>query len=204
MWNKGWDEVFKKYEWGKYPPEEVIRVIARNFFKVSDRSKVSILEVGCGTGANIWFLAREGFKSFGMDGSQVAVKRAQQRITKEKLSAQIIVGDATRLPYPDASFDAVLDVECIYSNSITDAKKIICEIFRVLKPGGIFFSKTFMEGTFRGALKKEYGLARFISKKNLPKLYTPFVIENLDYLIRSEQNGACEIKEWLITCRKLK
>jgi tRNA G46 methylase TrmB len=48
-------------EWGKYPPEHVIRFVARNFYRVPDRKYVHLLEVGCGPGANVWFMAREGF-----------------------------------------------------------------------------------------------------------------------------------------------
>ena len=55
MWDKGWDKLFSNNEWGKYPGEELIRFIARNYYGVSDRSKVNILEVGCGVGANLWY-----------------------------------------------------------------------------------------------------------------------------------------------------
>jgi hypothetical protein len=32
MWDKGWDKIFSTAEWGKYPGEELIRFIARNFY----------------------------------------------------------------------------------------------------------------------------------------------------------------------------
>ena len=35
MWDKGWDKIFSTAEWGKYPGEELIRFIARNFFSRS-------------------------------------------------------------------------------------------------------------------------------------------------------------------------
>lgn len=41
-WNKVWDNIFKNKEWGKYPNEELIRFIARNFYKVKDRKQKNI------------------------------------------------------------------------------------------------------------------------------------------------------------------
>ena len=60
-WDNIWDEVFRSQPWGKYPSEDVIRFVARNFYKAPDRSSVKILEVGCGPGANLWYIAKERF-----------------------------------------------------------------------------------------------------------------------------------------------
>jgi len=70
-WDQVWESVFKQQEWGKYPGESLIKFVARNFYK-NDRKRVSLLEIGCGPGANIWFMAREGFNVTGIDGSQIA------------------------------------------------------------------------------------------------------------------------------------
>ena len=202
MWDPGWDKIFKEHEWGKYPPEEVIRVVAKNFFGAKDRSQVSILEIGCGTGANLWFLAREGFRAFGIDGSRVALERAERRLREEGLTAELNVGDAQRLPYADASFDGALDVECLYANVWEDAKKMVAELHRVLKPGGVLLSKSFRTGTHESALKQGYGPVRYTSEEEIPVLYAPFELENYEYLSRSFGDRRREVREWLITCRK--
>jgi SAM-dependent methyltransferase len=221
VWNLGWDQIFSDHEWGRYPPEDLIRFIASNYYKITPRSSVAILEVGCGPGANIWYLAREGFSVFGVDGSSVAIERAKQRLSKEGLNADLKVADIMKIPYPDAFFDAVIDIECIYANSMADSRIIVDEIKRVLKPGGRFFSKTFSTGTygdgngiklegeertyvelFNGALKKGYGIIRFNSEEDIHDLYSIFQIESIDYIIRSENNQKYEIREWLIECKK--
>jgi hypothetical protein len=51
MWDPGWDNIFSKKKWGKYPPEELVRFVGRNYFSVPDRSSISFLEIGCGGGA---------------------------------------------------------------------------------------------------------------------------------------------------------
>ena len=217
MWNSGWDKIFEENEWGRYPPEELVRFVARNFYNVPDRRAVRALEVGSGTGANLWYLAREGFDVTGIDGSTAGAKRAIKRLADEGLEADVKVGDIMSLPFEDNMFDCVIDNECIYANSYKDSKKIMDEIFRVLKPNGKFYSRTFATGTYgdgngrrlegekntyleiySGALRKGYGTIRFTDKDEIRDLYGKFVIESIDYVIRSVKGGAHEIKEWII------
>ena len=81
-WDPGWEQIFSSREWGKYPPEHVIRFIARSFYGVPDRKEVRLLEPGCGPGANIWFMAREGFTVSGIDGSATSIKQADERLVR--------------------------------------------------------------------------------------------------------------------------
>ncbi|MBF0483574.1 MAG: class I SAM-dependent methyltransferase [Candidatus Omnitrophica bacterium] len=201
MWDQVWDEIFTANEWGKYPPEELIRFVARNYYQAQDRSQVKFLEVGSGTGANLWYLAREGFSVTGIDGSSVACQRAQERLSMEHLTGEFVTGDIVKLPFQDRIFDCVIDQECIYANTYADSKKIIKEIFRVLKPGGRFFMKTFMVGT-TGGLRLNCGLIRLTSEQEIPDLCDGFIIESIDYSLRSEKNRAYEIKELIVIGRK--
>lgn len=91
-WDSTWETVFQNQEWGKYPGENLIQFVARNFYKL-DRTKINLLEVGCGPGANIWFMAREGFNVSGIDGSETAIMKAEERLQKDALEAQLVVGD---------------------------------------------------------------------------------------------------------------
>ena len=54
-----WENIFLENEWGKYPPVSIIKFVAKNFYKVEDKGKIKILEIGSGPGANLWFIARE-------------------------------------------------------------------------------------------------------------------------------------------------
>ncbi|MBI1861058.1 MAG: class I SAM-dependent methyltransferase [Deltaproteobacteria bacterium] len=138
-----WNEKFLANEWGRYPPEELVQFIGRNF-KHGDRSCVEILEVGCGPGANVWFLHREGYAVSGIDGSMAAIDQAKQRLAKENAGyspADLRVGNFSLLPWPDNSFDVVIDVFAIYANDSATISRTHAEVLRVLKPGGVFFSK---------------------------------------------------------------
>jgi 2-polyprenyl-3-methyl-5-hydroxy-6-metoxy-1,4-benzoquinol methylase len=109
-WDNTWENVFSNQSWGKYPAESLIRFIARNFYN-KDRSNTRILEVGCGPGANIWYLSRENFNVFGIDGSKTAIQLAQKMLDNEKLKATLIEDDIINLPFEKNYFDGIIDVE---------------------------------------------------------------------------------------------
>lgn len=136
-WDPIWEDIFRNNEWGKYPTESLIQFIARNFYN-KKRDEVKLLEVGCGTGPNVWYISREGFDATGIDGSKTAIQKGSSRLKDEKLNAKLIEGDIITLPFQNDYFDGVIDVECLYCNNTTTTKTILQEIRRVLKPGGLF------------------------------------------------------------------
>ncbi|KOR32309.1 hypothetical protein TI05_08065 [Achromatium sp. WMS3] len=148
-WDPIWENVFSSQQWGKYPAESLISFIARNFYSKT-RNKIKILEIGCGPGANVWYLCREGYDVYAIEGSKTAIKQALQRLKEENLKANIRIGDFITLPYDDNSFDAVIDVEALYSNSKSHTKKILSEVSRVLKTDGLFYSRTFSDEMYIG------------------------------------------------------
>jgi ubiquinone/menaquinone biosynthesis C-methylase UbiE len=134
-----WEQVHSEVEWGKYPSEEVIRFVARNYYR-SNRETVKLLDFGCGTGAVTWYTAREGFNAYGFDGSETAIKKAKIRMQEENVYADLTVADAGHLPYEDKFFDGVIDSAVIYANRIEQIPGILQEVYRVLKKGGKIFS----------------------------------------------------------------
>ncbi|AWE06397.1 class I SAM-dependent methyltransferase [Lysinibacillus sp. 2017] len=218
-WNEVWEEIFKEKEWGKYPPEELVRFVARNFYSAPNRRDIKILELGCGPGANVWYISREGFTVYGIEGSATAVKRANLRLNEEVIgwSGEIIQGDFSQLPYEGDFFDAVIDNEAIYVNSFEDSKKIFSEVHRVLKPNGKVFSKTFATGSWgdqtgtnvgynewivaEGPLKGT-GNCRFSSEEDIQELLLGFKLEGIEYQKVSYGNLEHEVKEWIVVAKK--
>jgi ubiquinone/menaquinone biosynthesis C-methylase UbiE len=90
-----------------------------------------VLDIGCGTGFNVRQLAERGFEVSGVEPSGSMRENAQ----KENPGARIIDGDAESLPFPDASFDAVLMIEVI--RYLADPARALAEAARVLRPGGL-------------------------------------------------------------------
>ncbi len=212
-----WEQVFRDNEWGKYPSEHVIRFVAREFYRVPDRKKVRLLDVGSGPGACTWFMAREGFRVSAIDGSPTAIGRLQERLASEGLDAEAKVGDIVSLPWDDGTFDGVVDNAAIYCNRFAQAKKIVGEVHRVLKPGGSFCSASFTDrmwgygkgeqvepggfvGITEGPLQGR-GFSLLMGRAQVDELYAPFShssVERLSYTI-----GEANLVElWIVHARK--
>ncbi len=220
-YNDHWDDKFKSRQWGKYPPEDLIRFTFKNFLNRNIRD-ISVLEVGCGTGANLWFLHREGLEVSGIDSSKTAVQIAQDRIFQENLNInekrpKLIVGNFESLPWDDNSFDLVIDIFSIYSNKIESIKKTINEVERVMKPGSFFYSKLWgkktsgygkgkkiEKDTYQDITEgpcKDMGLAHFFSKKDIEDTFSIFNIISIDEILTKKSNGTI-IQEYLCSFKK--
>src|SRR6202035_898638 len=69
----------------------------------------SVLDVGCGTGENVLYLAEHGHAAAGIDGAPTAIKKARAKAKRRGLTASFEVGDALNLPTPEREFDTVID-----------------------------------------------------------------------------------------------
>lgn len=218
-WDPVWERIFRARAWGRYPQEDVIRFVARGFYAVPDRSQVRLLEVGCGPGSGTsWFCAREGFAYSGIDASPTAIEQSRERFRAEGLEGEFVQGDVSALPWPEATFDAVLDVVCLACNTEAETAIIVNEIHRVLKPGGLHLSLTpqagcwgdetgprldattvseVTEGPFAGL-----GKTRFATAASLSSLYARFREHTLEYSVRSAEQGTRAVTHWVLTCRK--
>lgn len=220
-WDPVWEQVFRSQAWGKYPAEELIRFVARNFYKASNRKDVRILEVGCGPGANLWYLAREGFGFSGIDGSETAIQQAAARLDAEcpgwQEYGELRVGDITKLPFETNTFDAVIDNEAISCNQYEPSKQIYSEMARVLKSKGKLFSRTFSKGSWgdatgesvgRGAWKcgegplAGKGVVRFTAESEISDLVKDLKLTNVEKLSWTVENQAHSISEWIIYADK--
>lgn len=117
----------------KYPSEVIVQFLFRNF---KDRKNSKILDLGCGAGRHLIFLAKEGVETYGIDYSQEGVNHAIKEIKEIKLKANICVGDIQKLPYEDMFFDGVISYGVLYYLKYESIKKAIDEVFRILKKGG--------------------------------------------------------------------
>src|SRR5580704_2289512 len=88
-----------------------------------------VLDVGCGPGRVLGFLARREVRCFGIDRSYVSVGRAV-----EYYGRPAIVADNLRLPVPDAIADAIISDGVIHHTE--DPYRAFTENLRILKPGG--------------------------------------------------------------------
>lgn len=93
-----------------------------------------VLDVGCGTGGPTKMLEKRTGYIVGVDISNC--------FDKSKVSAKLdfVLGDATRLPFRDESFDAVVSFDVI--EHIQNDLEFLCEIKRVMKKGAMLLLET--------------------------------------------------------------
>lgn len=105
----------------------------------------AVLDLGCGNGRNLVFLAREfGMTGTGYDISTAAIAQARQLSSDLPITyeARSVAGD---IPLPDASQTLVLDMMTSHFLSAAERTHLRDEVHRVLAPGGWLFLKTFLQ-----------------------------------------------------------
>ncbi len=97
----------------------------------------AVLDVGCGDGASLLHLMELGFPAQMMHGIDIrpsVIERGRRRLP----ACTLIVADACHIPYPDATFDLVIE-STMFVQEVTEAPiraSIAREMTRVTKPGG--------------------------------------------------------------------
>jgi len=150
-----------------YPNEELLRFLGVNFFSKTvkkDRKNIKVLEVGCGSCANLWMISKEGFDAYGIDISKEALNLGQQMLGNWQVKANLQIGDFLELPYENENFDIIIDVISMYCVNHQDSIKGISEVYRTLKKGGLFFA---YEASKNSSVFKDYLPAKKIDEHTL-------------------------------------
>ena len=215
-WDPTWEQVFRASPWGRYPPEELVRFMARNFFSVPERGSVRVLELGCGPGANLWFLSREGFDTHGIDGSATAIARAEGRLTAEGVTARLEVGDILSLEsvYRGLCFDAIVDIGCLQHNRMVYVEEILDQVSLLLVPNGRVFAMMIARGsygdgtgtevepgTFTGVTEgpaQGMGLCHFFGLEEVETVFSRFGDARIECSARSVNGRRQWVKHWVV------
>ena len=111
-----------------------------------------VLDVGCGTG-DLTLTAKKyagsSGSAYGIDASPEGVDLARKKAERSGAKAVFEVGLIEKIPYPDAAFDVVISRLVIHHLPDDLKHQGFAEIFRVLKPGGLFFLADFKPPTNR-------------------------------------------------------
>jgi SAM-dependent methyltransferase len=99
-----------------------------------------VLDLGCGAGRHLVYLARQGFEAYGTDVDSHGLARTRSWLEQEGLPAHLTVADMEALPYPDGFFDAVVSMYVIHHNLVDGIHRTVAGVRRVLRPGGWFFA----------------------------------------------------------------
>jgi ubiquinone/menaquinone biosynthesis C-methylase UbiE len=93
-----------------------------------------VLEIGGGTGANLPYYGESVQEVVFAEPEEPMARRLERKLATGSLNAHVVRATAEELPFEDGSFDVV--VSTLVLCTVTDQKRALAEIHRVLKPGG--------------------------------------------------------------------
>ena len=140
-----------------------------------------VLEIGCGVGIDLSRFARGGAQVTGIDLADTSIELARKNFTSQNLEGSLIRGNGEELEFADNSFD------CVYAHGViqytADAARMIAEIHRVLKPGGMAIMMVYNRRSWLSFLSKTLGVGiehrdapviNTYSRKEFQQLLQPF------------------------------
>jgi SAM-dependent methyltransferase len=102
--------------WDGPPRPELVALIERGVLTPARLAPGRAVDLGCGTGANILYLAQCGFTSTGIDFSAIALRVARKRANAVGMDGQVrfVEGDltASQIPGVEGPFDLLVDYGC--------------------------------------------------------------------------------------------
>ena len=147
-----WEEKIyaQKKHINRYPYGELVSIFFNSLKflpkeRLENKKSIKILELGCGSGNNLWFFSELGFDVYGVDGSQSACSIAKELLLSKNLKANVQQCYFDKLPFDDESIDIIIDRESTYCGKLEDIKRWWREADRVLKKGGLVISFKFSD-----------------------------------------------------------
>ncbi|MGB0389249.1 MAG: class I SAM-dependent methyltransferase [Ardenticatenaceae bacterium] len=132
-----WSYYRKSTPWDtNQTPPEVVEFISR-----ADITAGRALDLGCGTGTNVLYLARHGWQAIGVDYVAQPIKVAKQKAAQASLPCQFYQGDVSRLdalPLQPSSFDYLLDIGCMHSLTPQAQSRYATHLAGLAQPGAYY------------------------------------------------------------------
>ncbi len=154
----------------------------------SSGSAPRILDVATGTGDLAIALARRGFAVTGVDLSAEMLAVGRGKVAKTGLPIEMVEGDAEQLPFADGTFDGVTAGFGV--RNFGDLQAGLCEMHRVVRPGGRIFVLEFSMPRRRSLLGVFYriyfrrilpAVGRLISRDKGAYRYLPDSVESFPH-----------------------
>lgn len=126
-------EIYYDVETRSQKARKIVAILEDHFGPRLDQ--LSAIDIGCSTGIMAKLLSEHFATMAGIDIDEPAIEYARAHYGSDKISFH--VGDAMQTGLPDASFDVVICAH-VYEH-VPDASRMMDEIHRILKPGGVCF-----------------------------------------------------------------
>ncbi|MGC9502416.1 class I SAM-dependent methyltransferase [Baaleninema sp.] len=121
--------------------EERFRTLPMADLPISPKSRV--LDLCCGWGQSTKYLVQQSQEVIGLDASPRSIDRAKANVPE----AEYVQAFAQDIPFDDNSFDVVHTSAALHEMEPETLNRIVWEVFRILKPGGVFTIADFHKPT---------------------------------------------------------
>jgi cyclopropane fatty-acyl-phospholipid synthase-like methyltransferase len=143
----------EKIPWNiETPPDLLKKVVDTHLDKTS-----KIIELGCGAGNYVIYLAGKGFDVMGVDISPKAIDIANNSMNEKGVKCKFVVSNVlSDMTEIIDNYDFAYDWELLHHIFPEDREKYINNVYRLLKPGGAYLSVFFSEESPQFGGKEKY------------------------------------------------
>jgi len=107
--------------------------------------QMKVLDAGCGGGRNLHYFLNTGYSVYGIDQSSASIAQVRAlaaRLAPELPADNFRVEAVEQMPFADSTFDAVISSAVLhFARDENHWQTMVMEMWRVLRPGGIFFAR---------------------------------------------------------------
>jgi methyl halide transferase len=133
-WNKRYADC--DTPWNTNQPSAELTRILREWSIAPSR----VVEIGCGTGTNALFLARQGFQVTAFDLSPLAIEQAEIRAAEEGVTVEFFSADILNLADMKGTFPFVFDRGVYHVVRRVNVEKFVDSIANLTSPGGFYLA----------------------------------------------------------------
>ena len=132
---EGWNERYSDEE--SYRGQEPLPGVSYFFENYSNEfPNQKVLDLGCGNGRNLRYIAKEGLDAYGMDISDTALKQLKNDFENEGLETHLAQGSFYAIPFQQDSFGSLICINVLQHNDWAGAERSFAEMSRVMHEGG--------------------------------------------------------------------
>ncbi|HUS82376.1 MAG TPA: class I SAM-dependent methyltransferase [Dehalococcoidia bacterium] len=133
--HQGWEQIWRRGgSYGDAPEPQVVELSNR----LKDRGWSRVLDLGCGLGRHLLWLATEGFHVWGCDVSPTAVAACHLALTGSGLPAGVLRAEMTALPFRENVFDAVVAWDVVFHTTVKGISRTVSGVHHSLRDDGLF------------------------------------------------------------------
>lgn len=191
-----WDHAYKDNKlMSVWPWSDVVSYVFRYAYS---KKEIRVLEIGCGSGANIPFFLSLGYKYYGIDGSSTIVNKLKKKFPQIKKN--LVIGDLTKHIQFNERFDLIVDRSALTFNTTEGIKQSLELVYEKMKSNakyiGIDWISTDHPDYLKGIRVDKHtktgykvgqfvnlGVVHFSNKSHLLNLFKKFKILVLEHKV---------------------